>query len=84
MLPVFLAAIGDSESADFTFFPLAVQSKVQGIKRKYLCCYNNLSSYFISSLKLNQITQFQAWHLKLLCRVDLQSCVSFHCYYRVF
>ncbi|OAY68909.1 LisH domain and HEAT repeat-containing protein, partial [Ananas comosus] len=34
MLPVFLAAIGDSESADFTFFPLAVQSKVQGLAPK--------------------------------------------------
>nr|CAD1834951.1 unnamed protein product [Ananas comosus var. bracteatus] len=34
MLPVFLAAIGDSESADFTFFPLAIQSKVQGLAPK--------------------------------------------------
>jgi hypothetical protein len=30
MLPVFLVAVGDADSADFTFLPLAIQSRVKG------------------------------------------------------
>lgn len=30
MLPVFLVAAGDIDSADFTYFPLSVQPKVRG------------------------------------------------------
>ncbi|XP_072993401.1 uncharacterized protein [Typha latifolia] len=34
MLPVFLVAVGDSDSADFTFFPLAIQSRIKGLRPK--------------------------------------------------
>lgn len=30
MLPVFLVAVGDGDSADLTFLPLAIQSRVKG------------------------------------------------------
>nr|CAB3502343.1 unnamed protein product [Digitaria exilis] len=34
MLPVFLVAAGDIDSADFTYFPLSVQPKVRGLRPK--------------------------------------------------
>ncbi|KAJ4808089.1 LisH domain and HEAT repeat-containing protein KIAA1468 [Rhynchospora pubera] len=34
MLPVFLVAVGDGDSADFTFLPLAIQSRVKGLQPK--------------------------------------------------
>ncbi|EEC70756.1 hypothetical protein OsI_02169 [Oryza sativa Indica Group] len=34
MLPVFLVAAGDIDSSDFTYFPLATQSRVRGLRPK--------------------------------------------------
>ncbi|XP_073108606.1 uncharacterized protein [Elaeis guineensis] len=34
MLPVFLVAVGDSDSADLTFFPSAIQSRIKGLRPK--------------------------------------------------
>ncbi|XP_078153215.1 HEAT repeat-containing protein isoform X2 [Carex rostrata] len=34
MLPVFLVAVGDGDSADLTFLPLAIQSRVKGLQPK--------------------------------------------------
>lgn len=34
MLPVFLVAVGDSDSADLNFFPSAIQSRIKGLRPK--------------------------------------------------
>lgn len=36
MLPVFLVAVGDGDSADFTYLPLAIQSRVKGTDSSFL------------------------------------------------
>ncbi|KAL6884533.1 hypothetical protein ACP4OV_010469 [Aristida adscensionis] len=84
MLPVFLVAAGDTDSADFTYFPLSIQPKVRGLRPKtstaeklsILCVFPLLLSGILGSPSSRQ--QLEEYLRKVLVQNTKDGSFSMH------